>query len=568
MKRLFSLFTWALLVISPLFFAAGCGGDGDDDDDVTVQYTLTITPASGGTITASPASASGKYDKGTVVTLTATPNDAAAMMLEAWSGDASVNTSPTTVTMNADKTVSCTFTEVPDETYTLTVNSTTNGTISLDPATGPYAAGTEVTVTATPSENYALSAWSGDLSGTENPTTITMNGDKTIGATFDMVMYTITYDATTNGTYVVNVDGTNIATVEGGETPPAAAEFPVGSEVTIAGTPDSGYVLDGGYNAFFMWYMQVAFFPPDDASISFDLTGDRNVGFSFVAEPSGYTITKDVEYAKPGIKSLTYDVYVPDSAVTKGPYPLVVVIHGGGLDSGDEDVMRGLAKYMMTKNKYVVACITYRFSSADGEKVTTNNIIEDAFGAICHLRAHFATYNFDPDTIAITGDSSGGYLTAMMGNAVTLIGTGGWGTTEDVYEYWPTGLAEGDVATAGTELLAAFKAIAPSYGHYTNDQLELSAYDLIPDTAQGGRTLPPTFVIVGTNDFLLTSNQEYRDALTAAGQSIEYHEVDGASHAFFDWKSDAATQATFAQYGEPGIDLMITFFDTVFYPAP
>ena len=41
--------------------------------------------------------------------------------------------------------------------------------------------------------------------------------------------------------------------------------------------------------------------------------------------------------------------------------------------------------------------------------------------------------------------------------------------------------------------------------------------------------------------------------------------VDGASHAFFDWKPDQRTKDTFAKYGVPYAAKMRQFFDEVFY---
>lgn len=72
----------------------------------------------------------------------------------------------------------------PPVQYVLTVSPTTNGTIALAPAGGTYAAGTVVTVTATPASGYQLAGWTGALSGSTNPTTVTMDADKTIGASF------------------------------------------------------------------------------------------------------------------------------------------------------------------------------------------------------------------------------------------------------------------------------------------------------------------------------------------------------------------------------------------------
>jgi dienelactone hydrolase len=59
--------------------------------------------------------------------------------------------------------------------------------------------------------------------------------------------------------------------------------------------------------------------------------------------------------------------------------------------------------------------------------------------------------------------------------------------------------------------------------------------------------------------------QRYVDVLNAAGQPVKYIQVEGASHAFFDWKPDAVTRSTFAKYGVPYAAEMLKFFDSIFY---
>jgi hypothetical protein len=59
-----------------------------------------------------------------------------------------------------------------------------NGTILRSPDQASYASGTEVTLTAVPSGDSSFQGWSGDLSGTTNPTTIIMNGNKSVSALF------------------------------------------------------------------------------------------------------------------------------------------------------------------------------------------------------------------------------------------------------------------------------------------------------------------------------------------------------------------------------------------------
>lgn len=144
------------------------------------KYTLTINVNPAGAGTTNPAPGGHTYDAGTVVTITATANPGYAF--SQWSGDAS-GTNPTVqVTMNANKTVTANFVAV----YTLTVNVSPAGagSVSRNPNLAEYPAGTVVTLTATPSSGYQFSHWSGDLTGSANPATITVNSNKTVTANF------------------------------------------------------------------------------------------------------------------------------------------------------------------------------------------------------------------------------------------------------------------------------------------------------------------------------------------------------------------------------------------------
>jgi hypothetical protein len=81
--------------------------------------------------------------------------------------------------------------------YTLTTNVVGQGSITLNPPGGVYEAGTVVTVTATPDSGWKFDNWSGDLSGSTNPTTITMNSNKSVTANFSLDVPTGTVGNTT-----------------------------------------------------------------------------------------------------------------------------------------------------------------------------------------------------------------------------------------------------------------------------------------------------------------------------------------------------------------------------------
>lgn len=68
--------------------------------------------------------------------------------------------------------------------YLISVTVYGQGTVSLDPLTGPYPEGSTVVVTATPAPGWFFAGWSGDLSGTVTPVALVMDGPKNITGTF------------------------------------------------------------------------------------------------------------------------------------------------------------------------------------------------------------------------------------------------------------------------------------------------------------------------------------------------------------------------------------------------
>ena len=82
--------------------------------------------------------------------------------------------------------------------YTLTVTTLGSGSVSVSPVASSYPAGTVVTLTASPASGWAFSSWSGNLTGYGNPSTLVMNGNYTVTATFNQHgYYGITGDSRT-----------------------------------------------------------------------------------------------------------------------------------------------------------------------------------------------------------------------------------------------------------------------------------------------------------------------------------------------------------------------------------
>lgn len=146
------------------------------------SYSLSVTnnPSAGGTVANSPAGTS--FTAGTQVTLSASP--ASGYVFSGWSGAITGTANPVTITMDANKTITANYTAQQSTQYTLSVSTSGSGTVALSPAGGTYNAGTVVTLTANPASGYVFTGWSGAVTGSSNPTTVTMNANKSVTATF------------------------------------------------------------------------------------------------------------------------------------------------------------------------------------------------------------------------------------------------------------------------------------------------------------------------------------------------------------------------------------------------
>ena len=155
----------------------------NDDKNITAVflalYSLSLS-AENGTVAADPGQE--EYVEGTAVTLTAVPDEG--YEFSGWSGDASGDTNPLDITMNANKNIAASFSEIP-VTWELTI-AAENGSVTADPEKDDYEDGETVMLTAVPDEGFLFTGWNGDASGDDNPLEITMDSDIMITAIFDI----------------------------------------------------------------------------------------------------------------------------------------------------------------------------------------------------------------------------------------------------------------------------------------------------------------------------------------------------------------------------------------------
>jgi uncharacterized repeat protein (TIGR02543 family) len=83
--------------------------------------------------------------------------------------------------------------------FSLTITKVGSGTVTTNPTGSTFAPNTQVTITAAAGSGFTFTGWSGGATGTQNPVTITMNGNKNVTATFTSNNPGSSFDMLANG---------------------------------------------------------------------------------------------------------------------------------------------------------------------------------------------------------------------------------------------------------------------------------------------------------------------------------------------------------------------------------
>ena len=212
-------------------------------------FTLTVgrTGTGTGNVTSTPAggvdcgaTCSAAYTTSTVVTLTGVADSTSAFL--GWSGGGCSGTAPCSVTMNAARQVTATFTR---QQFLLTVTRTAGGTVTSDPAglycgaacAVSFGSATVVSLSATSDIGATFAGWGGDGCSGTGACVLTMDAAKSVTARFT---YPVTVSRSGSGTG-------SVASDVGGISCGAACSgiYNGGAPVTLTATPSANTVFSG-----------------------------------------------------------------------------------------------------------------------------------------------------------------------------------------------------------------------------------------------------------------------------------------------------------------------------------
>jgi len=233
----------------------------------------------------------------------------------------------------------------PGAQYTLKVNIVGNGTVAASPSSATYASGTIVSLTATPAATWSFSGWSGDVTGTQNPVNITMNGNKTVTATFAQpgVYYNLTVHIVGNGTVSQS---------------PLNATYVSGTVVTLTAA--------AGFNWTFTGWTGDLSGAQNPANVTMD--GNKNITATFVQGVQYYSLTINIVFVTNYTSYVQSGRLVENASVsadlTAASYPSGTVLNlteAPGLNwtfwgwSGDLTGTQNVTNLTMNSNKNVTA---------------------------------------------------------------------------------------------------------------------------------------------------------------------------------------------------------------------
>ena len=215
--------------------------------------------------------------------VTATPD--AGYHFTNWS-DGVLTAARTDTNVTADKSVTASFAINARYTLTMAITPARGGTTVPVVGSRVYDEGTVVDIRATAAGGYRFVRWEGAVTGSTNPTTVTMTGNLQVRAVFVR-------------TYTLKI---TVATAGGGATTPAAGThtYDSGAVVDITAVPDDGYRFGG-------WTGPVR--SPSSPATTITMTGNRAVSATFVKT---YAMTISVTpvgggTTSPAIGVTTYD---------------------------------------------------------------------------------------------------------------------------------------------------------------------------------------------------------------------------------------------------------------------
>ncbi|HEU0120006.1 MAG TPA: alpha/beta hydrolase [Bryobacteraceae bacterium] len=247
-----------------------------------------------------------------------------------------------------------------------------------------------------------------------------------------------------------------------------------------------------------------------------------------LAAPLAAELRTDIEFSRPGGTALTLDAYVPEG---KGPFPGVIIVHGGGWVRGTKTTYVPPLFDPLSKAGFAWFSINYRLAPDHRFPAPA----DDVDAAVRWVRVHAKEYKVDTKRLVLMGESAGGHLVSYAGAR----GRGDTKVAAVVSFYGVHDLGARAKATGGPgENVEKLLGIS---GMGAAQEEKMRAASPVTYVHKG---MPPYLLIHGTADKQVPYDQSplMCAKMKEAGVSCEVFTVEGAPHGIGAWEKEPAFQ--------------------------
>jgi acetyl esterase len=219
-------------------------------------------------------------------------------------------------------------------------------------------------------------------------------------------------------------------------------------------------------------------------------------------------------------------LYKPQGATS--PMPVLVYFHGGGWVIGDLDTHDVLCRQLSVSAGCAVVAVDYRLAPEHPFPAAPN----DCVAATRWLLKEAASLGLDASRFALGGDSAGGNLAATV--AILLRDAGDAAPALQLLIYPATDMraVAASHTTNGQGYLLTRDSITYYRGHYHRSADEWNDWRASPLLTPELTGLPPALVLTAGYDPLRDEGREYADALSKAGNRVQYLCFERQIHGF------------------------------------
>ncbi len=211
-----------------------------------------------------------------------------------------------------------------------------------------------------------------------------------------------------------------------------------------------------------------------------------------------------------------------------GVKPVLVYFHGGGWTIGDLDTHDVLCRQLCAAADVAVVSVDYRLAP----EARFPAAVDDCVAATRWVQREGAALGLDVSRLAVGGDSAGGNLAAVV--SITLRDGGDPAPAFQLLIYPATDQRAGAPShtSNGQGYLLTRDSVAYYRGHYFGPNADFTDWRGSPLLAPDLTRLPPALVLTAGYDPLRDEGRQYADALSAAGNRVQYLCFERQVHGF------------------------------------